>query len=360
MIYGDILTNKNMEYQGFERRDNIAPVLRLGQVLAKARQTKASGAVELVAQGQTHSLEITRGAIAQVRGPNIVASCADRAGSIVLRLAQDLFRLERPLVAWRPTAQASGIGHVDPESVVLCGVLARRDLFDPVALASRIPVAVLRLPWAQLQRLRHLPLQPEQRRFLESLDTPTPVTMALWKRGLHPQHAATLLTALNLLGAFEDQWTAADLPRCGVVRRLNDILDSRRPDHEILDVDSDADESTLDTAFRRIALELHPDRRQELPEAERQTAADVLARVSAAYQRLKHSRRRRRVTQGGAALGRVTLVRCAAVSWESLVLEAETAARAGDHKRARAFALKAVSCQLPDHIKQRLLGILAA
>ncbi|MCU0662442.1 MAG: J domain-containing protein [Myxococcota bacterium] len=349
-----------MEYHGKERRDAIAPLLRLGHVLVEIRRKGSSGLLELHAGGQEHSLEIARGTISLVRGPGLSASCSQRAGSVILRLARDLFLLERPLVEFKPLELGQGIGYVDPESVVLSGVLARREVFDPVALAERIPAEVLRLPFAQFQRMRHLPLSLEEREFMRSLSTPTPVTLALWKRGLHPQHAAALLIALNLLCAFEDRWACADLPRCGAVRRLKAVVESRRPDHEILDVDPEAQEPELDLAYRRIALRLHPDRSGELPEAERRDAAETLARISEAYSRLKSSRRSRRVREDATALGRVTLVRQAGHSWEPLVEQAQAAALAGSRERARTYALKAMSHNPPDHIKKWLIGILAA
>lgn len=351
----------NPEYHGTERRDAIAPVLRLGQALVEARRAGASGLVVLRAEGEAHSLEISRGTIYLVRGPQLSASCEERAGSVVLRLARDLFLLRRPLVEWKPRRIGEGRGHVDPESVVLAGMLARQDLFDPVAMAERIPATVLRLNRDHGRRLRHLPLEPDERKFLEALSMPTPVTLAIWKRGLSPRHAAALLTGLNLLGAFEGQWAPADLPRCGALRRLEFVLERPSSDYRILDVYPDADEQEIDSAYRRLARTLHPDCTADLPEAERGEAARAFACVSQAYSRLKKTRRRRKVRQDVTATGSTfNHPGDTASNWEHLAWRAENEARAGSRERARAYALKAMAFHPPEHVRLRLLGILAA
>jgi DnaJ-domain-containing protein 1 len=350
----------NQEYHGTERRDAIAPVLRLGQALVEARRTGASGLVVLRAEGEAHSLEISQGTVYLVRGPKLFASCEERAGTVVLRLARDLFLLRRPLVEWNPRQPRACRGHVDPESVVLAGMLARQDLFDPVAMVERIPTTMLRLNPDHGRRLRHLPLQPDERKFLEALSRPTPVTLAIWKRGLAPRHAAALLTGFNLLGAFEDQWAPADFPRCGALRRLESVLERPSSDYKILDVYPDADEQEIDSAYRRLARTLHPDCTADLPEAERWEAAQAFACVTQAYTRLKKTRRRRRVRQDVTVRGSVDHPGYKASTWEDLARQAENEARVGSRERARAYALKAMAFHPPEHVKLRLLGILAA
>ena len=63
--------------------------------------------------------------------------------------------------------------------------------------------------------------------------------------------------------------------------------------YKILGVDPAANTREIRTAWRKIALELHPDRRRQASEAERNSAEEAMKRANRAYEVLGNGERRR-------------------------------------------------------------------
>jgi DnaJ-like protein len=342
-----------------ERRDPAAGVLKLGTLLSSVRKEGQSGQIEIRDQGQTHAIRIVGGTIADVS-----IDGADRQYNYanlrrIIRDMERLFILPRPHVLFEQQGpkQAPGRG-LDPNTVVLSGVAKRQDLFEPIPLVERIPVNTLKLEYEQLGALLRLPLTPPERAFLEKLSVPTPIPMILWKRGLNPRHAGALLVALNLIGIWSNQWAPGDLPRNGTATQISRKISSGLPDHELLGIGTEADAAEVDRAFRKLSLEIHPDRLIGMPVEEIDRARKAFQGVSAAYGRLKHTRRSRPVRPSGEPIGRVKLVKNPIARWAPLVAEARKAKQRGEKKRAQAFAIKALAMSPSSEIVRELAALL--
>ena len=127
-------------------------------------------------------------------------------------------------------------------------------------------------------------------------------------------------------------------------------------DRELLGASADDDPREEDRAFRKLSLALHPDRLLGLPPDELRMAEDAIRHVTAAYERLKRSRRSRKVH--GEALGRVNLVRRAPDGWAELLEITRSCLAVGDVPRARAFAFKAIAMSPPPPARAELLAVL--
>ncbi len=166
--------------------------------------------------------------------------------------------------------------------------------------------------------------------------------------------------ALNLVGLWEREWEPGLLPRISVAVKVLQAMDRGVSDRELLGVADDAGDSEMDRAFRRFSLELHPDRLVGMPDAEAGIATEAFGGVSAAYDRLKRSRRSRSVRDaGGEPLARVHLRRRSPDSWTETYEEAVRCYRSGDLARARAFATKTLGLSPPGDVRERILEMMS-
>ena len=338
---------------GIERRDPVSGLLRLGRTLALAGHRELTCEVRVEDDHQTHILRLIGGFVADV----VHQGRAAAPQSPIRSRACALFDLRRPLVTVEDSDCSTGRLHaVHPEQVVLLGVLRRQDLFDPRPLVTRIPVNTLRLKDEGLVRVRSLGLSPEELDFVKRLRTPTPATLALWKRGLLPRHAAALVMALNLLDCF-DEWQAGDLPRRRATAALERKLVSGVSDHELLGISKDADAKDIDRALRRLSFELHPDRAVDLPTTERRRAEQRFRDLTEAHARLKRSRRAPTVRHRTAADSEVRAAR-SGETWRPLFEKSRAAAGADDRYTARAYALKALAASPPPEIVASLKALI--
>ncbi|MFO8073301.1 MAG: hypothetical protein R6V85_15630 [Polyangia bacterium] len=344
-----------------DRRDPCSPLLLLGEALGRARLERSSGWIDVQDRDRVHRIRVVGGAITQVR-PAWGDGLRPADGALRQHAAR-LFSLPRPYPVWRPEARcAAASGSIDPAAVVLAGVSSRSELFDPRILVERIPVETLVVPRETLSSARRfLPLSRADVAFLASLERPTPIPMILWKRGLDPRRAGALLISLNLLGLWRDEWEIGLLPRLSAAVR---VLRARRrgaSDAELLGVSSGDPPGATDRAFRRLSLELHPDRAARLPDRERAIAAEAFRCVSAAYHRQRRSRRSRPVRDHKASpVARVTLDRRPAPDrWPELLAQARRLAALGEPLRARTFALKALALSPPEDARLELSEIVS-
>jgi hypothetical protein len=351
--------------RGTERRDPFSPLLRLGTVLAQVRNEGESGWVEVRDRGRLHRVRVARGGIADVHFEGRGAAAAGsrvRSRQIVGRAAR-LFRLERPHSIWIPSGGTGAApSAVDPLMVVLSGVRSRRDLFDPLKLVERVPADALSVPPERLARLRAaVELSPAEDAFLSRLELPTPIPMILWKRGLDPRHAGSLLVGLNLVGFFGDQWEPGLLPRVREIAAVMRKLGQGASDVELLGLVRDPSPQEIDRAFRRLSFVLHPDRLGPVAGHEADRAREAFVGVSGAYERLRRRSRRERPVRGedGVPLARVKLVKHRPDSWGGMLDAARRSLEAGDCSRARAFAVKALALSPPPGARRELLSILA-
>jgi hypothetical protein len=322
----------------FERRDPCSPLLRLGSSLFNAVTERRSGVILLEDAGRCHRVALTDGAITGVNGPG--------TGDSFTRAVR-LFSLPRPRITWTDDRSGDGGEAVDPASLIVTGVTARPELFDPVGMVERIPVSTLHIAQDDLMALWQLPLSPSQRDFLTRLTIPAPLSMILWKRGLPPAQAASLLVALNLLGAWKEVWEPGFLPRTTAALRILKRAGEGADDAALLGLPPDAPDGDLDRALRRLSLDLHPDRQQGRPAEERDTAARAFALVLDAHDRMKRERRSRRQRP-------VTTQQ----PWQRSFADAQDAARRGDRRLARKHALVALSFSPPPDIRAVLAGLL--
>ena len=333
---------------GVERRDPVSGVLMLGTILSRVSKRRETGYVAVRDHGREHSIKIVDGAIELIASDRVTDFLTEP--NRIRSRVQELFALPRPLSVFAPChIQGKCIGPVDPMAMIVKGIIKRADLFDPVVLMERIPHNALTLKLENKKYLQLLSLSDEEKKFVSCLDVPTPLAMLFWKRGLNPRHAGALVVALNLIGMFEN-WEPGFLPRPGTATHIQRKSEGECSDHELLGVSHDASLEEIDRAFRMLALELHPDRLIGLSAREASRAESAYLVVSAAHARLRQSRRRRPVRDpvGGYAVH-------SRASWLPFVKLARKASQQGDHKRARAFAVKAIALLPPEEIKQELL-----
>ena len=349
-----------MVYQiQIERSDTASPVLRLGSMLINARRESLSGAIEVRDQRHRYTVFVSGGTVSGLLVNGRVFGRSRQEIPFVEKTALTLFSLRRPHVLWQPeqSKYENEIG-ISSGYIVLNGVANRRDLFAPLQLVKRMPVETLSIGSAKMKYVRQLPLDSSETRFVENLRVPTPIPMILWKRGLEPSRAGALLVALNLIGVFDSDWAPGDLPRMGTVASIRKKLGQRCSDYEILGVDAGASSGEIDTAFRRLSLDLHPDRLGGLPSSDICEARDVFAEASAAYSRLKSSRRRRPVQVVN------NVVRADPFSknqeLEDLLILVRDYARSGSAGRARAYAIKALALSPGRAVRNELIKIIRA
>jgi len=349
-------------HKGIERRDPISPVLRLGSALSRARTEGLTGRITVRDRGRDHQVTVIDGAIADVLFADSTMNHLRRKDPFLMHSrAARLFELPRPHVIWEPGADPSHPHELlDPVRVVLSGVTGRRDLFDPRNLWERIPAQTLSIPGDKERVLSRLPFTREEKGFISSLAVPTPIPMILWKRGLDPRHAGALLVALNLLGVWGEKWRPGMLPRSSVAMQILRRVRSGVGDARVLGIAGDTSDEEIDRAFRRLSLELHPDRLAHLPEDEARVSREAFGEVNAAYGRLRRSRRSRPVRVPGAeVVARVDVHARRPDTWEQTYAEAANAHRGGDAARARAFALKTLGLDPPEEIRERIRRFLA-
>jgi hypothetical protein len=329
----------------FERRDPFSPVLKLGSLLTDVRYRQMNGAISLATGERSHVISIEKGTISAITGPE---------GPLDSRNAPSVFTLPRPLVTFAPAPDFHRqYAPLDPIHLLLQGLCARTDLFEPVSFHERVPMSALSITRDQLSALRQLPFTREELVFFEALSHPTPVQMILWKRGLKPAHAAAMLTALNLLGVWRDTWKPGQLPRQHTAHRIQRLVSREADDYELLGLSPDADFSDVDRAFRRLSFELHPDRAQMQPEDTQAAISDAFTNVSAAYQRLKsqrHSRRKRPVVSRAPDT----------VLWQQALAAAESALQQGNALLARKHAINGLLLNPPEFARNRLTTLLRA
>lgn len=348
--------------RGPERRDPVSPLLGLGGALAQAGRDRLSGRLEVRDQGRSHEVLLTDGAIRGVALDG--GQWTFGVGDLESR-ATALFGLTRPHAVWLPGgAPAETTRRLTPATVVLGGVMRRADLFEPAHLAERIPALQLSAEGRRLgELLRTVRFSPAERRFLESLERPTPVAMLLWRRGLEPRHAGALLVALNLVGVFDELWPPGLLPRIGAATRVSRLLRAGAPDHRLLGVAAGAPPEAVDRAFTDLCLELHPDRLSGVPATEVALAVEAFRGVVAARDRLRRASRRSRPFRGhgGTPVARVAVIgREPRGGWEELTREARACLARGRNTRAAAFALKALAQGPPEPVRVELAAIVSA
>ena len=321
-----------------------------------------SGMILVKDRGRDHRISLIGGAIADVEMDDSTMNHLRRGDPFLMHSrAARLFELPRPHVTWEPGIDS---GHrrelVDPVRVVLSGITGRRDLFEPRRLWERIPVASLSLSGDKLEALRRLPFTREEKTFLSRLEVPTPIPMIIWKRGLDPRHAGSLLVALNLLGVWKEEWEPGLLPRNSMAVEVLRAMATGVDDLELLGLEQSSTEEEVDRAFRRLSLLLHPDRMGHLPSTEARMAQEAFGGVSSAYSRLKRSRRSRPVrVPGEQVIARVNLSRKAPDTWMQTFEEATRSARNGNVARARAFALKSLGLDPPEEVRERIRQFLS-
>jgi len=329
--------------RAFERRDPCSPLLRLGVALTMARLENHSGIIEVRDKEASHEIAVTEGGVCSVDG-------CDKE-SVIERIPS-MFSLVRPNVIWKERSVESSLCY-DPAPLVFTGVTQRKDLFDPRALIERIPVQTLEVGRDALNRLKQLPLSKEQFEFLCRLGRPTPVSMVLWKRGLSPDEAASLLIALNLLGLWRERWRPGHLPRPTPAWTVLKKAQSSPDDYELLNIDGDADLELINKAFRHLSLELHPDRVTGKSEDEKKAAKEAFGIVTDAYSRLRkrHGSRRKRSVAGQKPHS----------EWPRVFNRIQKARKEGDTALARKLALNCLAVPgLPVHVKGRLKAILTS
>ena len=344
-----------------ERRDPISPVLKLGTVLASARRDGRTGLIEVRDRGHVHKISIRAGSIVDVAvDGSLVEQPRPYDPFPAYTKAASLFTLPRPHIVWTPGSKDARGRVLDPMRVVLGGVTGRLDLFDPTTLVDRIPVQTLSIPKHKMHLIGELPLTRPEREFLHRLQVPTPIPMALWKRGLDPRYAGALIVALNLLGVWGSEWEPGLLPRLTAAVKILRRLQSSANDFDLLGVADDSDPRVTDKAFRRLSLDLHPDRVSRLPESEVKMAQIAFEGAASAYERIRNSRRSRPVrATSGEPLARVNLVKRRPSGWRELYTEAVRAHSAGNTVRARAFAIKTLAMSPPKDIRSEIMQIIA-
>lgn len=329
---------------GIERRDPCKPILTLGTALGQVRRCEANGFISLRAGIQIQNIQIINGKVSDLSGAN---------GCITTERAEQLFSLPRPLVKWhdhseRPPLRPTKKG-IDPAHLLVKGVIFRQDVFDPVSFVERVPVETLKIESSQIWELQKYPFSSQEIEFFKQLSLPTPIPMILWKRGVAPGHAASLLTALNLLGLWSRDWRPGHLPTIQTVHRIIKRASHHGDDFQLLELQANASSAEVDRAFRRLSFELHPDRNRHRSETEQEQYRQAFEIISNAYQRLRRvsqSRRKSRVTTSDTSL------------WQRALTAAETAFSQGNIRLAKKHAINGLSLHPPPFARTRFTTLL--
>ncbi|MBN2804498.1 MAG: J domain-containing protein [Deltaproteobacteria bacterium] len=331
----------------FERRDPCAPVLRLGKTLFEAGSMRATGVIEIIDKDIIHHINVSNGGISEIDGNVDFASIGN---------ATQLFHLNRPNVKWQQ-GQIRRRPVINPSELIFSGVTARRDLFDPASISERIPLSLLQINESDISILKKLPVGQKEIDFFKALTRPTPVSMALYKRGLEPKYAASIVVSLNILGVWKNIWTPGELPRLTTAYKIIKKAEHSCDDFEILDLttdDIDEDVNELDRKFRHLCLELHPDKNRQNPEQVQAEAKKAFEIVSSSYTRLKSisknsaSRRKRPVNQQ----------HLSDTSWQSSLALAESELIKGNIRLAKKSAFAALAMSPPKAARTRLKQII--
>ena len=265
--------------------------------------------------------------------------------------AANVFSLQRPLVKFAPETPLSVQRRIlDPAHLLIHGLNARHDLFQPVAFNERIPVNTLRIESDILWSLRKLPFTADELAFFKRLSHDTPIPMILWKRGLEPAHAASMLTTLNLLGIWQKIWAPGHLPRAHVAHRIVKLVEKGADDYQLLGLAVNASGAEVDKAFRQLSFELHPDRNQGQPMQTQEKCQEAFAAVSSAHRHLKTHRVSRRK--------RPVVNRADTSLWQRALAEAEIALRQGNVQLARKHAINGLLLNPPDFARSRFTSLL--
>lgn len=328
-------------FNGIERRDPCKPILLLGTTLSAAKNTHASGKIVLQTHREQHHVQFADGKVSAVTGP---------WGPIDAERATDIFSLNRPVIRWENGASINSHSPlIDPAHLLVKGVAHRQELFDPISFVDRVPVETLQVDSSLLYELKKLPFSQNDIRFLKQLRLPTPIAMILWKRGLAPQQAASLLTALNLLGIWKNIWSPGDLPQLTAATKILRLHHRNADNFQLLGLQLGACAKDVDRAFRQLSFELHPDRLAHTSKDQK----NAFAIISNAYnqlrqKRIQHSRRKRPV----AATPDTSL-------WQRALNQAEAALQQGNAKLAKKHALNGLTLHPPPFAKSRFTRFLS-
>lgn len=316
----------------------------LGTALSHAKHSRASGIISLKSNGQNHHIQFTGGNIMEMAGPE---------GAFHLEHASQIFSLPRPLIHWEdhaPLCPLSSRRKIDPAHLLVKGVTFRRDLFEPTSFVERVPVSTLSIDSGQLIELKKLPFSQEDILFFKRLTHPTPISMILWKRGVSPKHAASLLATLNMLGVWKGQWAPGVLPKISSAQKIMRRRQHQVDDLALLGLPLGADAMQIDRAFRQLSFELHPDRlAASMNTEDRKIHHDAFDVISAAYTRLKRTRTSRRqplVTHRDTSL------------WQGALQAAEAALQQGNIRLAKKHALTGLSLSPPAYARNRFAELL--
>jgi hypothetical protein len=338
-----------------ERRDPASGLIRLGVALCSLEKERRSGVLTVEDRGRTHLAFMSEGRIAEVS-----FDCGCGSGAEVYHRygdhPEDLFKSVRPKISFDERQDGrQGRQTVTADKVVLLGVAQRLDLFDPRPLQERIPLSVLKLERDGIARMMNAGLTESEKEFIWSLQIPTPLVMAIWKRGLSPRHAGALIVGLNLLGCFPE-WEPGDLPRMTAVSRLLRKMNGNLLPHEILGVSTVASKEEIDRAFRKLSFEIHPDRFGFGADKDRQDATRAFELLSEAHAKLKASRRSPKVRLQQSSSSSECL--SSQGTWTVHLHAAKEAESRGSRRQAQASALRALSCSPPPDIASELKRIL--
>ncbi len=325
-----------------ERRDPVSGLIRLGTTLTTAGKLRQSGLLKIEDQERIHLVKLFDGKITET-SPQYTAP-----GFLLTEesLSKCLFSAVRPKIIFEEKTVGLHSGFsINTDGVILRGVIRRTDLFEPRVLSERIPMNTLKADLNGINRILKFSLSEEEKRFVEGLARPTPVVMAIWKRGLAPRYAGAWLVALNLMGVFPD-WSPGDLPRVSAASMILKKLKTGASAFELLGVLPDTSEKEIDRAFRKQSFNLHPDRFVYVSETERTDALTAFEAVSNAYNQLKNSRRKS-VVRTSTYTTHLEDDIFGNHSWKNNLEAAEKAVAEGRGRQAAALALKALSMKPP-------------
>ncbi len=186
---------------------------------------------------------------------------------------------------------------VRAEEAALLGVRAsfgRLDL-DGIGRVGRIQTSLgrsrLRLRNGAQHGLDALPFDDDERACLDLLSQPRMFSDLLDRTGADPRRAAALLVYLDLLEALD--LSGPPPYRSLFLEKKREAVRRGADPYELLDLLANCSEQELRHAYKRLALEIHPDRLPAGAGAEvRAAAAEVFSALTRAYQDLVDPLRR--------------------------------------------------------------------